>query len=345
MAAMVFPDFIKRDVSLRSFNTFGMDADALAYMEVASVDDLVRVYGDASLMALPRLVLGGGSNLLLTGRFEGLVLRMVNRGIELTGEDGAFVYVRAAAGEQWHDLVSWTLEKGFGGLENLSLIPGTVGAAPVQNIGAYGAELQDCFLSLKAFDFVSGKVMEMDKAACRFAYRDSVFKHAMKGRMVIVDVTFSLPKRWRPNLAYAELEREWQGSGADGLSPAAIGEMVARIRRRKLPDPAVLGNAGSFFKNPVVTADTLSVLRAAHPDIPAYAQADGRYRIAAGWLIDRCGWKGRRIGDAGVSSVQALVLVNYGHASGKDILALARAIEEDVFARFGIRLEPEPVFV
>lgn len=345
MVAMIFPEYIKRDVSLKPFNTFGMDVSALAYMKVVAVDDLERIYGDPSLRALPRLVLGGGSNVLLTGRFEGLVLHMANMGIELHGEDGGFVYVRSMAGERWHDLVSWTLKRGLGGLENLSLVPGTVGAAPVQNIGAYGAELQDCFHSLRAFDFTSGEVVEMNRVACRFAYRDSVFKHEMKNRMVIVDVTFALPKHWRPNLAYAELKKEWHVSGARDASPAAIGEMVARIRSRKLPDPAVLGNAGSFFRNPDVSAEVLSELRKVYPDMPAYLQADGHYRVAAGWLIDQCGWKGRRIGDAGVSPVQALVLVNFGHASGKDILALAKAIEEDVFNRFSIRLEPEPDFV
>ncbi len=342
---MNFPDYIKRNVSLKLFNTFGMDVTALAYMEVKAVDDLVRVYGDARLMTLPRLVIGGGSNLLLTGCFEGLVMHMGIKGICLEKEDAEYIYLRAAAGEKWHDLVLWTLEKGFGGLENLSWIPGTVGAAPVQNIGAYGVEVQDRFFSLRAFDFESGEIVELGRSDCRFGYRDSIFKNAMKNRLVIVDVTFALPKNWHPNKGYAEVEKELERVGIADPSPAEVGRTIMQIRQRKLPDPAVLGNAGSFFKNPTVPAEKLFRLKSEYPEIPAYSQPDGRYRIAAGWLIDRCGWKGRRIGDAGVCEKQALVLVNYGNATGKDILALAEAIEKDVFDRFSIRLEPEPVFV
>lgn len=342
---MSFPDYIGRDVSLKPFNTFGMDVSALAYMDVNTVDDLVRVYGDADLMALPRLIIGGGSNLLLTGHFKGLVMHMGIKGIHLEKEDDEYTYLRAAAGERWHDLVLWTLEKGFGGLENLSWIPGTVGAAPVQNIGAYGVEMQDCFLSLRAFDFESGNIVELNKADCQFAYRNSIFKNAMKDRMAIVDVTFALPKNWRPNKEYAEVEKELAERKIVNPSPAEIGRTIMQIRQRKLPDPTVLGNAGSFFKNPTVSAEKLFRLKSEYPDIPAYGQPDGGYRIAAGWLIDRCGWKGRRIGDAGVCEKQALVLVNYGNATGKEILALANAIKKDVFDRFSIRLEPEPVFV
>ncbi len=342
---MSFPDFIKRDVSLRPFNTFGVEASALAYMDVSTVDDLVQVYGSPCLMALPKLVVGGGSNILLTGRFEGLVMHMGIKGIHLEKEDDRYTYVRAAAGEKWHDLVCWTLEKGLGGLENLSWIPGTVGAAPVQNIGAYGAEVQDCFFSLRAFDFENGEIVELDKSGCRFAYRNSIFKNAMKGRLVIVDVTFALPKNWRPNMTYADVGKELEQSGIVHPSPAEIGRVIVKIRQRKLPDPEILGNAGSFFKNPTVSAERLSALKIQYPDIPAYGQSDGRYRIAAGWLIDRCGWRGRRIGDTGVCEKQALVLVNYGNASGKDIIALAKAIEKDVFNRFSIQLELEPVVV
>lgn len=342
---MNFPDFIKRDVSLKPLNTFGMEVNALACMDVSTVDDLVRVHGSPCLMALPRLVVGSGSNILLTGRFEGLVMHMGIKGIHLEKEDDGYTYVRAAAGEKWHDLVLWTLEKGLGGLENLSWIPGTVGAAPVQNIGAYGAEVQDCFFSLRAFDFENGEIVELDKSDCRFAYRNSIFKNAMKGRLVIVDVTFALPKNWRPNVAYADVGKELEQSGIIHPSPAEIGRIIVKIRQRKLPDPKILGNAGSFFKNPTVSAGRLSALKKKYPDIPAYGRSDGHYRIAAGWLIDQCGWKGRRIGDAGVCEKQALVLVNYGKASGKDIIALAKAIEKDVFNCFSVQLEPEPVFV
>ena len=342
---MNFPDFIRRDFSLRSFNTFGIDETASLYMEVKTVDDLMQVYRHASLMKMPRLIVGGGSNLVLTGHFDGLVLRMATKGVHIEREDKEYVYVNASAGEKWHDLVSWTLKNGLGGLENLSWIPGTVGAAPVQNIGAYGAELKDCFFSLKAFDFEKGTLIELGKADCRFAYRNSVFKNALKNRVAILEVTLALPKNWKPNMAYVEVEREVKRRGITEPAPAEISSIIVEIRQRKLPDPAVLGNAGSFFKNPAITAERLSELKINYPGIPAYVQTDGRYRIAAGWLIDQCGWKGRRMGNAGVCETQALVLVNHGRASGADIVALAKAIEKEVFDRFAIRLEPEPVFV
>lgn len=342
---MIFPDNVMQDFPLRDFNTFHMDVSAKVCMTVSGIDDLERVFRHEVLMHMPRLVIGGGSNLLLTGPVDKLVLHMRMKGIFREREDDDYVYLRAAAGEQWQDLVDWCLENGLGGLENLAGIPGTVGAAPVQNIGAYGAELKDCFFSLRAFDFTSGKLVEMNRDDCRFAYRDSIFKHEMKDRLVIVDVTLALPKRWTPNITYGDVAHELEKLGIARPSPADIGNVIVRIRRRKLPDPAVLGNAGSFFKNPTVTAGEVMTLKQRYPDIPAYGQADGRYRIAAGWLIDRCGWKGRRIGDAGVCETQALVLVNHGQASGESIVALAQAIEQDVMSRFGIRLEPEPVFV
>ena len=342
---MIFSDNVMQDFSLRDLNTFHMDVSARAYVAVGGIDVLQWIFRHETLARMPRLVIGGGSNLLLTGYVDKLVLHMQMKGIFREGEDDDYVYLRAAAGERWQDLVEWCLANGLGGLENLAGIPGTVGAAPVQNIGAYGAELKDCFFSLHAFDFASGELVEMSRQDCRFSYRDSIFKHEMKDRLVIVDVTFALPKRWKPNITYGDVARELEKSGISRPSPSDIGGVIVEIRQRKLPDPAVLGNAGSFFKNPTVTADEMAVLKRRHPDIPAYGQADGRYRIAAGWLIDRCGWKGRRIGDAGVCETQALVLVNHGRATGTEMAELASAIERDVMARFGIRLEPEPVFV
>jgi UDP-N-acetylmuramate dehydrogenase len=253
--------------------------------------------------------------------------------------------VRAAAGENWHGLVQWTLAHGLPGLENLSLIPGSAGAAPIQNIGAYGSELKDVFHSLTAFDFDSGELLSLDRAACRFGYRDSVFKHELRDRAVILDVTFALPKQWRPKLGYAELAREIEARGIGLPDAQAISEAVIAIRRRKLPDPAQVGNAGSFFKNPVVPADKRDALLAAHPQLVSHVQPDGSYKLAAGWLIDRCGWKGRTLGAAGVYERQALVLVNRGQASGQEIASLARAIQEDVARAFGVMLEPEPVYV
>ncbi|NVM80089.1 UDP-N-acetylmuramate dehydrogenase [Duganella sp. SG902] len=320
-------------------NTFGIAATARAYLRVTEKEQLLGVYADGAWAALPKLVLGGGSNVLLTGDFDGLVLHIALAGKELVGGDARHHFVRAAAGENWHAFVQWTIDQGLGGLENLSLIPGTVGAAPIQNIGAYGLEIKDVFHSVTVFDPASGETRVMDTAACRFGYRDSVFKH--EGRhLIILDVTFALPKQWTPNLRYAELAAE-----PDLTSPRKIADAVIAIRRRKLPDPAVVGNAGSFFKNPVVPGAHCAALLARFPDMVHHAQPDGSEKLAAGWLIDQCGWKGRSLGAAGVYPKQALVLVNNGGATGADVVALARAIQADVQARYGVLLEPEPVFV
>ena len=336
---------LQNGVSLRPFNTFGIEARAHALLPVHTVEDLRAVRDDPALNKLPRLVLGGGSNLLLTGDFNGLVLQMRGAGIGIVAEHDDVTLVRAGAGENWHGLVLWTLAHGLGGLENLSLIPGSVGAAPIQNIGAYGSELKDCFHALTAFDFETGELLELDRAACEFNYRDSVFKHRLRDRAVILDVTFALPRRWQPNLRYAELAQEIAARGLAEPTPADISDAVIAIRRRKLPDPAVTGNAGSFFKNPVVSAAQRDALLARHPRLVSHAQDDGSFKLAAGWLIDQCGWKGRTMGAAGVYERQALVLVNRGGATGADVVALAQAIQHDVERSFGVRLEPEPVLV
>ena len=331
------------DVSLRARNTFGVEARANAYLPVSSVAMLRTVRDDAGLAAMPRFVLGGGSNLLLTRDLDALVLHMVNRGIAVIGEDPDHVFVCAQAGESWHALVQWTLAQGLGGLENLSLIPGSVGAAPIQNIGAYGGELADCFRALQAFDFDSGQVLTLTREACAFAYRDSIFKQALRDRVAIINITVALPKRWQANLRYVEL--------ADALAPISnpsaidISEAVMAIRRRKLPDPAVIGNAGSFFKNPVVSAAQRDALLLAYPQLVSYEQANGSVKLAAGWLIDQCGWKGRSLGAAGVHDRQALVLVNRGGATGEEMVQLAERIQTDVALRFGVNLEIEPVVV
>lgn len=331
------------DVSLRARNTFGVEARANAYLPVSSVAMLRTVRDDAGLAAMPRFVLGGGSNLLLTRDLDALVLHMVNRGIAVIGEDPDHVFVCAQAGESWHALVQWTLAQGLGGLENLSLIPGSVGAAPIQNIGAYGGELADCFHALQAFDFDSGQVLTLTREACAFAYRDSIFKQALRDRVAIINITVALPKRWQANLRYVEL--------ADALAPISnpsaidISEAVMAIRRRKLPDPAVMGNAGSFFKNPLVSAAQRDALLLAYPQLVSYEQANGSVKLAAGWLIDQCGWKGRSLGAAGVHDRQALVLVNRGGATGEEMVQLAERIQTDVALRFGVNLEIEPVVV
>lgn len=344
------PDLaIVPDFSLRGVNTFGIDARARAYLRVTRIDQLAQVLADPVLGAMPRLLLGGGSNIVLTGDVDGLVLHMAIAGRAIVGEQadehGGSVLVRAGAGENWHDFVQWTLAQGLGGLENMALIPGTVGASPIQNIGAYGAEVKDRFHCLTVFEIASGTLRTMDAAACRFAYRDSVFKHPDGAGLAIVDVTFALPRAWAPNLKYGELAQELAASGLAAPSAQQVSDAVVAIRRRKLPDPALIGNAGSFFKNPVVGAAQCAALLAVHPALVHHAQSDGSEKLAAGWLIDQCGWKGRSLGAAGVYEKQALVLVNRGGATGAEVLALARAIQADVLARFGVSLETEPVFI
>lgn len=341
---MHIPLPIQTGFPLRTLNTFGIDVKAGSYLAVRSVDDLLAVYADGELAAKPKLILGGGSNLLFTGDFPGLVLHMRLEGKALSGEDENQVYVTAAAGEDWHAFVLWTLENGWGGLENLSLVPGTVGAAPVQNIGAYGTELKDCFHVLQAFDFHTGQIRDFSREDCCFCYRDSIFRQE-KCRYAILNVTFALPRQWKPNLSYPELANALSGSDNQALSPRDVSRAIVTIRQRKLPDPAVIGNAGSFFKNPTVSGAAYDALKRLHPQMPGYVQPDGSYRIAAGWLIDQCGWKGKASGNAGVCETQALVLVNRGNASGGEIVRLSQAIQQDVKSRFGLWLEPEPVFV
>ena len=338
---------IASNFPLQTLNTFGIAAHAHAYLRIESLADLQAVMADPPLAAMPRLVLGGGSNIVLGGDYPGLVLHMAMRGmhVETPRADADAILVRAAAGESWHGFVQWTLDQGIGGLENLALIPGTVGAAPIQNIGAYGVEIQDYFHGLTVFDCASGATFAMDKAACRFGYRDSVFKHAAGRNLVILDVTFALPTRWQARLRYAELAQALAEQGWAAPSARQVADTVIAIRRRKLPDPAVIGNAGSFFKNPVVTRAQCEDLLARYPALVHHAQADGSEKLAAGWLIDQCGWKGRSLGPAGVYPKQALVLVNNGGASGADILRLAEAIQHDVEARYGVLLAPEPIFI
>ncbi len=332
---------IQKDFALTALNTFGLAARASHYLRVDDPAQLQAVREDAQLASLPRLVLGGGSNLVLAHDFEGLVLHMAARGIRFE-DRGDFVLATAAAGENWHGFVQATLAQGLGGLENLSLIPGSVGASPIQNIGAYGVEVKDCFHSLRLFDMASGQMRTLSHAECRFGYRDSIFKHGLRDA-VILEVSFALPKRWQARLQYAELANELKG--VEALSPRRVAEAVVAIRTRKLPDPAQIGNAGSFFKNPVVSASKRQALAEKFPNLVSYAQPDGSAKLAAGWMIDQCGWKGRNLGRAGAYEKQALVLVNRGGASGDEVLQLARAIQDDVRARFGVELEMEPVVV
>jgi UDP-N-acetylmuramate dehydrogenase len=338
---------IQQRASLREHNTFGLPAVASTLVRITSDADVRRVVDHPQYGVVPKLVLGGGSNLVLTRDVDAVVLKVEVRGLRLAHETADAWIVEAGAGESWHGLVAWSIENGWPGLENLALIPGSVGAAPVQNIGAYGVELKDRFHALDAVDLVTGRAVTLDAAACRFGYRDSVFKQTgfggLAGKSVITRVRLALPKPWRPVLGYLDLERKMAETGISKPDAATVFNWVCAIRRAKLPDPAVIGNAGSFFKNPVVSAEQCRDIIGRDPEIVHYPLPDGSAKLAAGWLIDACGWKGKTVGNAGVYDKQALVLVNRGGATGAEVVTLARAIQESVYGRFGIRLEPEPV--
>jgi UDP-N-acetylmuramate dehydrogenase len=347
----------EQNVPLQAHNTFGIVARARTLVRVASPADVQAVLADPALAPEPKFVLGGGSNIVLTGDVRPVVLKVEIMGRRLVDETPKAWIVEAGAGEPWHGLVGWTLDQGLPGLENLALIPGTVGASPVQNIGAYGVELQDRFESLDAVDLQTGREFTLDAAQCAFGYRDSVFKHAagqpgdlgLAGRALITRVRFRLPKPWKPVLGYLDLARKMAETGARDPSARQIYDWICAIRSAKLPDPKVIGNAGSFFKNPTVTPDQCSDIIAREPGIVHYPMPDGSIKLAAGWLIDACGWKGKTVGNAGVYEKQALVLVNRGGsahpATGGEVMTLAGAIQTSVYERFGIRLEPEPVVV
>ncbi len=327
------------NVSLRPYNTFGVEATAAAFVEVASVDELRAALRQATR---PVLVLGGGSNILFTQDWPGTVVRNRIRGIEVVRRFPHRLWVRAGGGEVWHDLVLWAVRQGLGGIENLSLIPGSVGAAPVQNIGAYGVELKDVFVSLEAVELATGHLRRFTRRECRFGYRDSIFKQHEKGRWCITAVTLSLTTdRHRLNTSYGDVARTLASMGVAHPTPADISEAVVRIRQTKLPDPAIIGNCGSFFKNPEVGPEVWENIRQQYPNAPHYPLPNGHIKVPAGWLIEQCGWKGRRVGNVGCYEKQSLVLVNHGGATGQEAYALAQAIAHSVAERFGIALEPE----
>jgi len=328
-------------VSLKPFNTFGVDVRAQLFAEARSDADVREALAYATAHDVPLLVIGGGSNLLLTADIPALVLRMASRGIRVISDDGNRVVIEAEAGEPWHPFVLHTLAQGFSGLENLSLIPGTVGAAPMQNIGAYGVEIKDVFAGLTALDRQTGELRDFSLEECHFAYRDSVFKQ-QPGRWLILRVRFALNRVAHLHLEYGPVRQRLSEQGIEQPTPTDVSRAICSIRSEKLPDPAVLGNAGSFFKNPLVSAAVVAQIKAQHPDLVAYAQPDGQMKLAAGWLIERAGWKGFREADAGVHKLQALVLVNYGTATGLQLLDLAQRIQKDIAERFNVELEMEP---
>ncbi len=327
---------------LRTLNTFGIEAYARYFAEPASVAELRGVLKDPRFNQARNMILGGGSNLLFTQtKLDYLVLKNNITGIEKVKEDADFVYIRAGAGENWHGLVMHCIGKGYGGIENLSLIPGNVGAGPMQNIGAYGVEFKEVFHELEALHIAEDHIERFNAAQCRFGYRESVFKREARGWYVITSVTLRLRKKPVFNTAYGAIAKELEVMGATELSVASISQAVCNIRRSKLPDPAVIGNAGSFFKNPEVSAETFALLQTGFLGIVGYPLDNGRVKLAAGWLIEQAGWKGRTLGDAGVHKLQALVLVNYGKATGKEIFELSQQVLDSVLEKFGVRLERE----
>lgn len=324
-------------------NTLRVNARARLLAEVRDAAKLPELLDFPAVRQGKLLVLGEGSNLLLTGDVDGTVLAMATRGVQVE-QDGDVARIAVAAGERWDDFVRWTLGQGFAGLENLILIPGTVGAAPIQNIGAYGTEVAEFIESVEAWDTRERRVAVLDRAACAFAYRDSVFKH-QPGRYIVTAVRFALPRSRELRLDYAGIREELARMGVDKPAPFHVAEAVVHLRTRKLPDPAVIGNAGSFFKNPIVDASSGQALKREHPELVAWVGSDGRWKLSAAWLIEQAGFKGQREGDAGISNRHALVLVNHGQASGAQLWSFAQRVIEGVRGKFGVTLEPEPVVV
>ncbi len=324
-------------ISLRTRNSFGVDQQAARLVEFETPEELRTFF--AAGIPEKWMVLAGGNNILFTGDYDGVLLTPVARQIALLSDDGEEVRVRVDAGVEWDDLVEWAVQRGLWGIENLSLIPGKAGAAPVQNIGAYGCEAKDAIRRIEMYCVETGAMLTLDAAHCGFGYRESVFKHDLKGRVIITAVEIALSHTPRPRLGYGDVEREVEARG--GVTLRNIREAICSIRRAKLPDPAVLGNAGSFFKNPVVEASVAENLLKAYPEMPHYPAPEGRVKLAAGWLIDRAGMKGRREGAVGVHERQALVLVNHGGATGGEVIAFAHKVQERVREKFGIEIDTE----
>lgn len=332
---------ISSDYSLKQFNTFGIEAYARYFTTVHSISEYRKLMESPQYKNNPQFILGGGSNILLTKNINALVIKNEIKGIEVVRETEEQVFVKCSAGEIWHEFVLWCIAKNYAGLENLSLIPGCAGASPMQNIGAYGVEIKDVFHELEAININTGELVIFNKADCQFGYRESVFKHQYKSQFIICSVTFCLSKKPTFHIEYGAIKQELDNMKVSDLSIQAISQAVINIRSSKLPDPKVIGNAGSFFKNPEVSEATYLKLKNEFPAIVAYALENGNYKLAAGWLIEQSGLKGYQKGDAGVHKLQALVLVNYGKASGKEIFDLSTYVLETVKNKFGVELERE----
>jgi UDP-N-acetylmuramate dehydrogenase len=333
---------LQKEVSLKPYNTFGIDAKATLLAEFSTTQELQEILQHPEVKPLPKLILGGGSNVLFTQDVEAAVLLNRIKGItQEDQEDGEHVLVTSGSGETWHDLVLYSIEHHLGGIENLSLIPGTVGAAPLQNIGAYGVELKDTFYSLEAVEMETGNVIMFTKDQCNFGYRESIFKKDAKGKYIVTSVTLQLTRKPTFNTSYGAISQTLEEMQVKELSLKAISDAVIHIRRSKLPDPAKIGNAGSFFKNPEIPIAQFELLKEQYPDMPGYPVSEFTVKVPAGWMIEQCGWKGKILGQHGVHKDQALVLVNYGGATGNEVKELAYEIIKSVEEKFGITLTPE----
>lgn len=336
---------VQKNVQLKPFNTFGIEATAKYFVEISSIKQLQEILQNPDYQSTERLILGGGSNMLLTKDFDGLVIKIAIKGFEIIQENEDNIWIKAGAGVVWHDLVMHCVNKNYAGMENLSLIPGTVGAAPMQNIGAYGIEIKEVFEALEALEIATGEIKVFDKVTCNFGYRESIFKHEAKGKYVILNVTFKLNKKPNFHIEYGAIKDTLVEMGISEMSIKAISDAVIHIRQSKLPNPAEIGNAGSFFKNPEIPNAQFETLKAQFPTIPSYPVSETTTKVPAGWLIEQAGWKGQRFGNVGVHAKQALVLVNYGGGKGEEIKDLSQKIQASVKGKFGIQLSVEVNFI
>jgi UDP-N-acetylmuramate dehydrogenase len=330
---------IKENISLKNYNTFGIDAESRYFVECSSVNEILDFIETHKKQDLPLMILGGGSNVLFTKNFNGYILRPSVKGIEIMEETIDHVILRVGAGEDWDEFVGYCVDNNWGGIENLSLIPGNVGTCPIQNIGAYGVEVKDIIVEVETIDIKNLKISLFQNSDCKFAYRDSIFKTKLKGKQIITYVSFKLKKQSEYKLDYGNLIDELKRF--DEVNLKNIRQAIIDIRNSKLPKPEEIGNAGSFFKNPVVSKEKFKKLEALYPEIPHYKQSDGSVKIPAGWLIEKAGWKGKRVGNTGVHEKQALVIVNYGNATGEEIIHLARNIQQAIIIKFDLELEME----
>jgi len=332
---------LTQNQSLKNFNTFGVDVKAKLFVEVFSEDELIKLLSDEKFKFEKKIILGGGSNILFTKDFDGLIIKVCISYIKVLEKNDESVLIEAGAGVIWDDLVKFCVDKNYGGIENLTLIPGTMGAAPIQNIGAYGQELADTFVSLNGVFIDSAETKSFNKNECRFSYRTSIFKEELKNNFVVTSVQLNLKKNPKPNLTYKALSDFLAKNGINNPTIKEVSGVVAEIRKSKLPDPQKIGNAGSFFKNPVISEDSFRKLKAVYSDIVSFPSESGQIKISAGWLIEKFGWKGKRVGDVGTSADHALIICNFGNATGSEILEFAMRIKEEVSNKFGIKLEEE----